>query len=123
MDTNFKNSQIMNVETCQCGSGKPQMYCCSNIITELKSDFKPGVRYKGGIKYDSNKKAFLVIIHSWDNTDCRGKPTEFALPHQFKEEEEAMDHYKNHVRPILLDLIEYILKLNKNTKIKRTKLE
>ncbi len=115
--------QNTNLELCHCGSGKPQNMCCDNKIAEIMSGFQPGLRFKGGIKYDNKKKGFVVIVHSWNNVNCIGNPTEYALPQVFQEEEVAMDYYKNNVRPFLSDMLDQIQKQDKNIKVKKTKLE
>ena len=113
----------MHIELCPCSSGKPLIFCCDNKIAAMMSDFKPGILFKGGIRYEPKKNGFLVIVHSWNNVDCIGYPTEYALPYVFQAEEEAMLYYKEHVRPFLTDLLNKIQKQGKGIEVKRTKLE
>ncbi len=56
---------------------------------------------KGGVAFDEELDGFVAIIHSWDNVDCLGEPTEWQSERVFSTEDEAMRYYKRKVRPVL----------------------
>ena len=59
---------------------------------------------KGGIRSNPTSHGFIAIIHTWDNVDCRGEPSEWRYPRVFPAEEEAMQYYKTNIRPSLEQL-------------------
>jgi len=54
---------------------------------------------KGGVLFDPQANGFIVIVHQWDNPDCRGEPEEWRYPEVFPTEEAAMQYYKTSIRP------------------------
>ena len=62
---------------------------------------RPGLRMKGGVRYDPAAKGFFAIVHIWDNPNARGEPDEWRDPQVFSNEEAAMRHYKSSIRPSL----------------------
>jgi hypothetical protein len=61
----------------------------------------PAVRMKGGVLFDPQVNGFIVIVHQWDNPDCRGEPEEWRYPEVFPTEDAAMQYYKTSIRPAL----------------------
>jgi len=61
----------------------------------------PGMRMKGGIRFDPAVNGFVAIVHIWDNVHCLGTPEEWRSPEVFSTEEAAMQHYKTYIRPSL----------------------
>ena len=60
-----------------------------------------GLRIKGGICSNPKGDGFIVIVHVWDNVECRGEPQEWCSSEVFATEEEALEHYKVTIRPEL----------------------
>ncbi len=56
---------------------------------------------KGGVAFDEELDGFVAIIHSWDNVDCFGQPTEWQSERVFSTEDKAMRYYRRKVRPLL----------------------
>jgi hypothetical protein len=56
---------------------------------------------KGGVAFHEELDGFVAIIHSWDNVDCFGEPTEWRSERVFSSEDKAMRHYRKKVRPLL----------------------
>lgn len=61
----------------------------------------PGIRMKGGVRFDPTVNGFIAIVHKWDNVDCQGEPEEWRYPEVFPTEEAAMQYYKTSIRPSL----------------------
>ena len=61
----------------------------------------PGIRMKGGVRFDPTVNGFVAIVHIWDNVHCRGAPEEWRSPEIFSTEEAAMQYYKTSIRPSL----------------------
>ncbi|MCJ7433703.1 MAG: hypothetical protein MUO77_09480 [Anaerolineales bacterium] len=61
----------------------------------------PGIRMKGGVRYDPSIKGFVAIVHSWDNTLVVGEPKEWRTSQIFPTEEAALQYYKANIRPEL----------------------
>jgi hypothetical protein len=66
---------------------------------------RPGIRMKGGVLFDSQANGFIVIVHQWDNPDCRGEPEEWRYPEVFPTEEAALHYYKTSIRPALKQMM------------------
>lgn len=64
-----------------------------------------GIRMKGGVLFDPQANGFIVIVHQWDNPDCRGEPDEWRYPEVFPTEEAAMQYYKTSIRPALKQMM------------------
>jgi hypothetical protein len=77
--------------------GKKQEQLNAGALTRLK----PGLRMKGGVRYDPAINGFWAIVHSWDNVLCVGEPQEWRSPQIFPTEDAAMQHYKTTIRPDL----------------------
>ena len=56
---------------------------------------------KGGVAFHPDSEGFVAIVHSWDNEDCLGEPTEWVSSKVFPTENAAMRYYKKSVRPAL----------------------
>lgn len=65
---------------------------------------KYGIRFKGGVKHDNGQ--WYALIHSWDNLECHGEPTEFLHPKSFDNELDALAHYITVVQPIIKEMLE-----------------
>ncbi len=63
------------------------------------SGLPAGIRMKGGVAYDAEVGGFVAIVHSWDNTECVGEPTEWTSEKVFPTEGAAMRYYKKAIRP------------------------
>jgi len=61
----------------------------------------PGMRMKGGVRFDPAVNGFVAIVHIWDNVYCRGEPEEWRYPEVFPTEDAAMQYYKTSIRPAL----------------------
>jgi len=91
---------------CPCGSGKKYKACC---MSKAQSNFEGlpyGLRVKGGVGYDPGAGGFVVIVHIWDNIECRGEPKEWSYPQVYQSEDEAMHDYKTFIRPRLKRILE-----------------
>lgn len=66
---------------------------------------KPGMRMKGGVRFDPEAGGFFVIVHTWDNVACRGEPEEWRYPEPFPTEDAAMHYYKVNIRPVLKQMM------------------
>jgi len=65
------------------------------------SGLVPGIRMKGGTRYDSSLNGFVAIVHTWDNVICTGKIQAWRLSEVFPTEETAMHYYMANIRPTL----------------------
>lgn len=99
---------------CPCGSGKKYKKCCTpkqtsdeplNDSSNERTGLKPAIRMKGGIMFDPASRGYVAVVHSWDNAECRGEPTEWRDPKVFTSEDAAMQHYKSAIRPSLEGLM------------------
>lgn len=101
-------------DPCPCGSGLKYKNCCG--VKKLSSSplpgFKYGLRMKGGVRSNPAGDGFVAIIHTWDNIECRGEPTEWRSPEVFPTEEAAMQYYKTFIRP---ELEQQVAKMAKET--------
>lgn len=61
----------------------------------------PGVRMKGGVRFDPALDGYVAIVHTWDNVQCHGEPEEWRSPETSPTEDAAMQHYKTAIRPAL----------------------
>ncbi len=96
---------------CHCGSGKKYKNCClpkdqAALGLPKHSAMPYGIRMKGGVRYDPESGGFLVIVHSWDNIECRGEPQEYRYDEVFAREEDALHYYKTKVGPELKRFME-----------------
>ena len=85
------------------------------------SGLTPGMRMKGGVRYDPAVHGFVAIIHSWDNVACLGEPQEWRTPQVFPTEDAAMQYYKTNLRPALEQITAEMAKTS--TKVIRRRLE
>ncbi len=70
----------------------------------------PGMRLKGGVLFDPDANGWYAIVHTWENRECSGPPTELRS-RQFPTEEEAMLYYKTEIGPQLKRKLDQIAKL------------
>ncbi len=70
----------------------------------------PGIRMKGGVRFDPTVNGFVAIVHTWDNMHCHGEPEEWRSPEVFSTEEAAMQYYKTSIRPSLERMMAKIAK-------------
>ena len=110
-------------DPCPCGSGKKYKKCCGNKKSSHLEGLTPGMRMKGGVKFDESVNAFVPIVHSWNNVVCEGEPNEWRSPEFFISEDEAMDYYKTYIRPELERLMSNFKKNYSKGNFVRTKLE
>jgi hypothetical protein len=61
----------------------------------------PGMRMKGGVRFDPTANGFIAMVHIWDNVYCHGEPEEWRSPQVFSTEDAAMQYYKTSIRPAL----------------------
>ncbi len=101
---------------CPCGSGRKYKKCCGKEDQPHLDGLPAGLRMKGGIRYDDEVNGFVPIIHTWDNVQCQGEPTEWQYPKVFQTEEDAMSYYKRYIRPDLQQLMSKIKKQNPDDK-------
>ena len=96
---------------CPCGSGRKYKSCCgalgvptppspSRARSRLKG-LSPGLRMKGGVRYDEECNGYIAIVHIWDNIHARGEPDEWRADEAFPTEDAAMQYYKTTIRPEL----------------------
>ena len=90
---------------CPCGSGRQYTQCCGAKGSSALQGLRPGIRMKGGVRFDLEAAGFMVIVHTWDNAAGHGEPTEWRTPEVFPTEEAAMLCYKESIRPALSALI------------------
>ncbi len=96
---------------CPCGSGKKYKNCClpkDQAAPEMPNfaNMPYGLRMKGGVLYDPEVGGFVVIVHMWDNVECRGEPQEYRYEEVFAREEEALQYYKTKIGPALKRFME-----------------
>ena len=83
----------------------------------------PGLRMKGGVRFDPDVNGFVAIVHTWDNVYGYGEPEEWRTPQVFPTEEAAMTYYKTSIRPALERLMADMDREKSGGKIIRRKLE
>jgi hypothetical protein len=83
----------------------------------------PGMRMKGGVRFDPAINGFVAIVHIWDNVHGLGEPEEWRSPQVFSTEEAAMEYYKTSIRPGLERLMAEMEKKKSSGKIIRRRLE
>lgn len=111
-------------DPCPCGSGKKYKACCMSLEAQLNFEGLPyGLRVKGGIRYDLEVGGFVVIVHVWDNVECRGEPQEWRYPKIYQDEEEAMRYYKTYIGPELKRVFEKNIEKSRNATFIHRKLE
>ena len=71
---------------------------------------------KGGVRANPAGDGFIAIVHTWDNIEARGEPTEWRSPEVFATAEAAMQYYKTAIRPGLEQLIAKTAKETPRTK-------
>jgi len=98
-------NKINRNDPCLCGSGKKFKKCCDTEKPSLLAGLKPGLRMKGGVLYDPDADGFYAIVHTWDNVNCIGEPTEWRYPEAFPTEEAALAYYKTYIRPGLQQMM------------------
>ena len=117
---------------CPCGSGKKYKKCClAKAMSEKPSNesstepvgLQPAIRMKGGVMLAPESQGYVAVIHSWNNAECRGEPTEWRDPKIFKTEDAAMHYYKNTIRPLLEELMTDVKKDLKDVSAFRQYLE
>jgi hypothetical protein len=72
----------------------------------------PGIRMKGGVRYDPAVKGYVAIVHSWDNALGLGEAQEWRSPQVFPTEDSAMEYYKTSIRPALEQMASQVAKQN-----------
>jgi hypothetical protein len=113
---------------CPCGSGKKYKNCClpkDQAGPELPNlaNFRYALRMKGGVRYDPEAGGFVVIVHTWDNAECRGEPQEYRYEEVFAREEEALRYYKTKIGPKLIRFMEQNAAKSKTATFIHRKLE
>jgi hypothetical protein len=83
----------------------------------------PGMRMKGGVRFDPAVNGFVAIVHTWDNVHALGEPDEWRAPQVFSTEEAAMEYYKTSIRPALERLMADMTGEKSGGKIVRRRLE
>ena len=73
----------------------------------------PGIRMKGGVRYDPLVNGFVAIVHTWDNILCTGEPQEWRSSEVFPTEEAAMQYYMANIRPTLEQMATQMAKSGK----------
>jgi len=98
-------NKINRNSPCPCGSGKKYKICCGAGNLSPLHGMIPGLRMKGGIRYDEELQAFVPIVHIWQNIQCEGEPEEWRVQKCFQTEDEAMSYYKTYIRPELQKMV------------------
>ena len=83
----------------------------------------PGIRMKGGVRFDPTVNGFIAIVHIWDNAYCHGEPDEWRSPEVFSTEDAAMQYYKTSIRPALERMMAKMAKGQAGGKFIHRKLE
>lgn len=81
----------------------------------------PGLRMKGGVRYDPAVNGFVAIVHTWDNVLGSGEPQEWRASQVFPTEEAALHYYKTNIRPALEQMTSQLGKSSRG--VLRRKLE
>lgn len=115
--------KIGGKDLCPCGSGRKYKNCCGAGQPPDLEGLPEGIRMKGGIRYDPMTRKYLVIVHIWDNVECRGEPEEWNYPQAFQTEDEAMAYYKTAIGPALKRRLEKSVEGKKDAAFYHRKLE
>ena len=110
-------------DPCPCGSGSKYKNCCGarKAPSFPLVGLRPGLRMKGGVRANPAGDGFIAIVHTWDNIEARGEPTEWRSAEVFATEEAALQYYKTAIRPGLEQLIAKMAKETpRTTAIRRT---
>ena len=117
---------------CPCGSGRKYKKCCATkpaFDDRVKDSsrepvgLQPAVRMKGGVMFDPESGGYVAIVHSWDNAECRGEPSEWRDSRVFTTEDAAMQYYKTFIRPSLEKLMTELQKGHRGASTFHRKLE
>ena len=65
----------------------------------------PGLRMRGGVRYDPVGRQYYAVVHSWDNPLGVGAAQEWRSEQGFSTEAAAMSHYQTIIRPQLEELM------------------
>jgi len=57
------------------------------------------LRMKGGVHFRDGR--WYMVVHVWPDGNVNKEPTEYIGNESFEDEEKAMRHYKEKVRPML----------------------
>src|SRR5882672_1167733 len=57
---------------CPCGSGRQHKQCCGANGSSPLEGLSPGMRMRGGVRFEPSTSGFLVIIHTWENVAGHG---------------------------------------------------
>ncbi len=101
----YAMSKVGRNAPCPCGSGRKYKQCCGTNDSSPLQGLTPGMRMKGGVRFDPNVEGFIVIVHTWENVAGHGDPTEWRAPEVFASEEAAMRYYKTSIRSALARLM------------------
>ena len=91
--------------------------------TSSPKGLTPGIRMKGGVRFDPTADGFIAIVHTWDNVFCNGEPEEWCAPQVFQTEDAAMQYYKRSIRPTLEKMMSEIHASKESSKVVYRKLE
>jgi hypothetical protein len=116
-------SKLSKNALCPCGSGKKYIKCCATQRTPSIQNLPAGIRMKGGVIFDEDLKAYIPIVHTWDNVNCLGEPNEWRSEETFLKEEDALNYYKDNIRPSLQKLMSQIEKSSLKAEMTYKKLE
>jgi hypothetical protein len=89
----------------------------------LLKGLTPGMRMKGGVRFDPTVNGFVAIVHIWDNVHALGEPDEWRAPQVFSTEGAALEYYKTSIRPALERLMADMTREKSGGKIVRRRLE
>ena len=78
---------------------------------------------KGGVAFDPGRQIYRAVVHSWDNADCEGEPSEWLSGESFESETAAMSFYKTSIRPKLERLMREASRQDKRIETSVTRLE
>jgi len=112
-------------DPCPFGSGLKYKNCCGvqKASASPPAGLMPGMRMKGGVRANPTGDGFIAIVHTWDNTEGRGEPSEWRSSEVFPTEEAAMQYYKTSIRPALEQLVTKMAQETPSTKATHRKLE
>lgn len=72
-----------------------------SLSKPLGSGAPHGVRIRGGTQYNSGTGKWHAMLHLWDNPQGDGQPEEALDPKEFDSQDEALEHYKKTLRPVM----------------------
>ena len=78
---------------------------------------------KGGVAFDPQDEVYRAVVHSWDNAECEGAPSEWLSAETFGSEDEAMSFYKRSIRPKLERLMKEASRQDRRIETSITRLE